>query len=487
MRSRCALLRVVVSVLAASGACGCSWDALWGLDAPRPAIGPNDPFRVDPLCPDLIVDPSGAAAVPRIVTLTGRRQSGLGAESVPVSVRRGPCSDAFDAGAAVADGGATQGSAQAMPADGGPGSATEGEAASGCYGASEALDSAYADAIELVELEDRGCRQRSPSLLECTLNARGEAAFGVLGHLPDDEVILGGYVPICVTPLEIKGSRKRREVRVFPRLGSSKLAVAVLQLSGDQPPAEAPEGAACGSLYDCDEPRARATFQAGVVSADIPTPELRASDFLPVRRDLELSVHLRTLDTAAGAAAGAFLSTSASCAAGGDAGAPEPDLQLEIRQPLRDTDVFYLCATGFSASYQITAELAVADAADAGTPTAASNVEAPAARPSTVALMPLPEGYVSEASSAGQIVHTALCGGMLGPTDPEAIRRVSGARIVDHEGRVVIACESIDPDADAGAASAVGSQGSSMAAACGEIALELTSGGTCRLDVTEGS
>lgn len=485
LRRRIAALERIAALctLVALTAFGCSWDALWGLDAPRPSLAPGDRFEVDPLCPQAIVDPSGLAVVPRIVTLTGRKQgSGFGAESVPVSVRRGACAHALNGG----DGGSSRPAASAS-GDGGS------ENAFSCYAGAEVLDNSFADAIELVALEDRGCRLRSPSLLECTLNARGEAAFEVVAHLPDDEVIVGGYVPFCVVPLELERSesykpQKQRELRVFPRLGASRIAFAVLELASDEIAAAIPpEGASCTSLFECNDRRARARFQAGIVSADLPASELRPSDFLPVRRDVALSVQLRTVRDAAGRDEAAFLSPSSSCAVPDAGVAAGSSLPLQIRATARDTDVFFLCASRFSSSHQLSIELAAAASMDAGASPEQINADAPASRSSTVMLPALAQGYVSEPSAAGVVVRTRACGGTESATDPAAVRRISGAHSVDTDGRLVIACATTDENDAGGTPQTAAAPDSGAVQACGAITLELTSGGTCRLDVAARS
>ena len=201
---------VAFALTVGSAASGCNWSALWGQDAPRPALDSNDDFRVVPRCPELIVDPSALATVPTYVTLSGRRRdSGLGAEGVPVTVTLGQC-DTQDAGTPDAE-----------PIDAAVGDADAGDEATGGCGAGLPLLDEAVGKLELIGTAERGCRQRSPSELDCTLNARGEASFEVSGVFPNDEVSLGGYLPICVAPvswIERRTAATSRDVARVPSL-----------------------------------------------------------------------------------------------------------------------------------------------------------------------------------------------------------------------------------------------------------------------------
>src|SRR5262245_55920089 len=93
-RRRVALLLLVCAAVAS--AC----QTLYGVDTPRRSLQKPDSFEVEPQCPDLTIDSASLVATLRVITLTGRRwQTGLGAESVPVTVNIGPCEGAtVDAG-----------------------------------------------------------------------------------------------------------------------------------------------------------------------------------------------------------------------------------------------------------------------------------------------------------------------------------------------------------------------------------------------------
>jgi hypothetical protein len=496
-RMRGIRLWLVVTPVLVVSAYGCNWSALWGLDAPRPALASDDTFAVDPLCPDLIIDRSGLALAPRIVTITGHRNgSRLGAESVPVTVRRGPCDQSADAGGPLADGGSSTKSNPNASKDAGSRATSAAANAASCYAGGQPLDNAYANAIELVEHQDGGCRQRSPSLLECTLNARGEAVFEVQGRVPDNQLSLGGYVPICVSPLEVNsvGNEQRshaQELRIVPRLGTSMLALAVLQLPDAKGPSEpqADAGAAtgCDMLFDCAQRRARATFQAGVVSADIPVADLRTGDFLPVRRDVELKLHLRTLNALAGDAANAFLSKSASCPTTDASLTGDNALPLSIRNGASDTDAFFLCASRYSSSYQVTAELTAMGTMDADASAAPqAGRDAPAVRPNMVMLPALPQGYATEPSAAGAVVDTKLCGGEQVHA-PLGSVRISGATRVANDDRIVLACAAKESDQDGGAVTSTQGVQSADASDCGHVMLAPITGGTCRLDVSKSN
>src|SRR5689334_18057605 len=94
MRWRRGRLGFSWSLVACACISSCTLDSLWGTDAPRPSLHPDDTFDVDPLCRDLTIDSASVAPVPGYVTVTGkRRDTGLGAEAVPVAVMRGRCSD----------------------------------------------------------------------------------------------------------------------------------------------------------------------------------------------------------------------------------------------------------------------------------------------------------------------------------------------------------------------------------------------------------
>ncbi|HEX6276808.1 MAG TPA: hypothetical protein VFZ53_27400 [Polyangiaceae bacterium] len=387
---------------------------LYGVDTPRRSLQEHDDFSVEPQCPDLVIDSSSLAATLRVVTLTGRRQkTGLGAESVPVSVNIGQCelspahpgssdadaADASDAGSETAEGGA--GGASGGPPSNPPGSR--------CHTALEPLVEGDQARFALVAQEGRGCRARSSSRLECTLDANGEAAFGIVSQSLASVLSLNGYLPICVTPLELDLDNEgddephhQIEMAVTPRFGESRIAVAVAELGGPEsvPPIESADGCV---LRRCDTLKPRASFQAGVVSPDIPAEAIRASDFLEVSRDATFNLSLRSHSPAPEGTA-FFLTTDESCRTSTDAGGAgetdggtEPSISLKIASGQSSTAVFFLCAPAFASSHDVVATLAEATA------------NQPLLRTHRIGLPSLLERYVVESVSGQRHLLTETC------------------------------------------------------------------------------
>jgi hypothetical protein len=505
-----------VCLFVAAGIQGCSCDSLYGLDSARPALGDEDTFDVDPACPDLVLDRSALALTPRVVTLTGRRENGLGAESVPVTVRIGDCDEVDDHGGkppASGDGGAD---AELDAVDGAVAADASAPAAEGemsvpsapvCTASLPVLDRELAAAFELVEIDDRGCRSRSPFRMDCTLDASGEAAFGVVGQLPADGVIFAGYLPICVTPLELnEGARcHQKSLSVIPRFGRSQVALAVVELGGDEAePVSA--GAQCESLLRCEELRTRARFQAGFVSTDVLAGGARAGDFRSLSREATLTAELRE-SSALPVGPEPFLTTDSACRraadlpprdagvseAGADAGGDAEDAAVdsqELEGPVlrigagqRDTPVFYLCAPSYAASYQVTPRL-VSPVSDS-TLAASANVELTALR----------EGFVAVPVGNDLVLFEQRCG-----EERRAALRSSIVErppsVTDQGDQILISCpRSPEQDAqtpsdasldDANPSGPEGGSagGSADGAACQSVTLELSSGGTCSLNVT---
>lgn len=461
-------------------------DTLYGFDSPRPALGRYDRFEVSPQCLDLPVDPSAVALVPTVVTITGRRGgSGLGAEAVPVSVSVGACADHEES---HGSGGAAAGGAAGTDEDD---ESSEAVSGAGCTTAEplNALDSAR---FELQAIEARGCRQRSPSRLDCTLDASGEAAFGVASRI-QDAFNLTGYLPICVRPHELQndsgsdGRSKARELAVLPRVGSSRVALAVLR-AGEEPAPPFENGARCDSVLACESTRVRARFQVGAVSADLPASTIRVEDFRPVTRNVSLTALLRVTNASASGAT-PFLTTDSSCdrppqrsangGAGGDDGeADDAGVLLELRAGQSGSDIVYLCASGFAAAVEVTAALA-----DAG----AGMVNVIAERSE---LLPLNRAYTTQAVGADEVLFSERCGEQAQPVPPAGVRIDSSTGLtVSSDGqRVVATCPGSRADGAGGAdASAGGSGGEApetTPATLGcSLTLSVSPAGTCTLEV----
>lgn len=483
--------------------CGCSCEALYGFDSARPSLAADDTFDVDPECPDLPLDPSGVALVPRVVTLSGRRaKTGLGAEGVPVSVRIGRCEEIGNADGAAGAAGAT-GVAGAAGVEGASGShVVPGPT---CVGGLQPLEQPQRAAFELDAVEGRGCRQRSPLRLDCTLDPAGEAAFEVVGQLLDDGLSLTGYLPVCVTPLELdvelgpSAPKFLTEVGVIPRFGSSRVALAVVELKDEESAPVVPSGN-CASLVNCDRATARAVFQAGIVSPDIPSGEVQKSDFLQVTRGIELMADLAVLSSPTGEQP--FLSIDPKCSpttsdagtsdAGGQASAGDGgalatasgnSIPLSIEQGQSATQVFYLCAPGDPSSNEVTPQLTDANS-DAG-----SNSPAPILRSARVDLPAVTQSYSAEPIADQWVLFMQDCGGGPEPATQSSVRiqsplSVSGDQIVIQCGATEADAAVNPPDASGGSdAGSLPEASPGDAGVCGPITLELLPGGTCDLIV----
>lgn len=456
-------------LLGTTGVLAC--DTLYGLDTPRPALSGDDTFTVTPRCADLPVDPSGLALVPTVITMTGRRaESGLGAESVPVSVSVGPCQD---------EGSMAEASAGAAGQAGAGGSA-DGTAPS-CTTSTPGISALDAAQFELTALEARGCRQRSPSLLDCTLDPSGEAAFGVLSRL-QDQLNVSGSLLICVSPLALGAKSHEKVVAVVPRIGASRVALAVVQLDGDEAVSVIPPASSCESVLDCDRPSARARLQAGVVSRDIPTALIRRSDLRPVTRRTQLAVALQTLKAPASGGM-PYLSLDPNCepsadesgagGAGGATGEGDPALEVQIAAGQSASDVFYLCAPGSAADAELTASLIDTSAV------------APFQVPREVTLNALTTAYRVETQGDARVLASQACGEAQRPVAPGALP-VQPALSSDGQ-RVLVSCPA-EPSGASGASDAGGAAGAgpspnpTMAEEC-SIQIDVGSSGTCTLEV----
>lgn len=476
---RRAIARNLVASAAALGAVyGCSCDSLYGFDTPKPLLRSRDQFEADPSCPDLVVDTSLVTTPQSIITLTGRRyDTGLGAESVPVVVTIGECGAEEDAGS-PADGGQDAASPDVVARE-----ASAGQPAStsnpSCSGSLRRLDRLHEAAFELVVMEEQGCRRRSPTRLECRLNASGEASFAIQGRSLDDGLHLSGYVPICVTPRErdMESPKHQTLIHVIPRFGRSRVAIAVVNLPDDKG-ALPLESDNCESLHNCDTLHPRARFLAGVISKDIPPGDARESDFLPLSGSITLTARVSTLSALPSGTAAPFLSTDSACPTP-DAGvpdAPEADggaphgLPLPIGGGQRETDVFYLCAPAYEASYRITPRLLEETA------------EPPDIHPSEVKLSAVVEGYVAEPEDVGHSLYVKPCGAGEELAPHSAVKKIEKPLSVQEQRVVIGACATASSSDDAGTGT-VGDAGNDAGedSACQTIRLELESGGTCEL------
>jgi hypothetical protein len=464
-----------------------SCQTLYGVDTPRRSLQRTDSFEVDPQCPDLVIDSASLVATLRVITLTGRRaKTGLGAESVPISVTIGLCdlpaappvdggpgSDT-DAGDAGTDPGAGGGAPMDSPGtDAGTADADSPKtSAIGCPTTNGPLSAEDQANFALVAQEARGCTARSSSRLECTLDANGEAAFGIISQSLASVLSLNGYLPVCVTPLELEvqggdDPHHQFQMAVTPRFGESRIAVAVAQLPEVEAPLSTMVSKTC-ELRTCEDTKPRARFQAGIVSPDVPTDALRPSDFLQLSRDARFSVNLRTLSPPAGGES-PFVSLDESCTRRPDREMPDggavevdPPLGLSIASGQSDTSVFFLCASSYSSSYEIVATLNE------------TTTDQPLVRTLGVALPSLVEKYViTKLDDKLQLV-TRSCNGE--DTQATNVRVTDPWAFVGDGQEQVLECrpDAGSPDGEGGAG------GAPPSTACEEIELG-TPGGTCTL------
>jgi len=342
-----------------------------------------------------------------------------------------------------------------------------------CRGAERSLSALELAQFELTALEARGCRQRSPSVLDCTLDASGEASFGVQSRIQDD-FNLNGYVPICVTPL-YQRSKPPMEVAVIPHVGSSRVALAVVQLEGDEAIPASAQDASCDSFLACDEVRVRARLQVGVVSRDLPAASIRRSDFRPVTREVKLSAELQAL-TAAASGSAPFLTKNPDCqapapaASSGSGGADATEgVPLHIDAGQSASDVLYLCASSHASLSQVTATLVDSDASS------------PVLVPKEVSLRAVTHGYSAERQGEAWVLFSQACGELSRPAIPGAVPPQDS---VSTDGqRVLLLCVAEAPGAGgAGGAGGAEASGGSGPTSCA-ISLQTGPAGTCNLKV----
>jgi hypothetical protein len=462
---------------------GC--DSLWVYDSPRPHLKGNDKFEATPPCPDLVIDPKALAAPSRRITLTGRRyETGLGAESVPVQVRIGPCCGVPSGSDAEPQSTIETSLGPLLERSAGEQMCSAEAATAGCSSGLNALNSTTGRGFELVAPEHRGCRARSSSHLECLLDPNGEAEFDVRGQLDFDELALvSAYLPVCVKPHDDStpdggGKSHATEVRVVPRPGTARFALAVVKLHDVVPPV--PFEAMCESVLQCGDLRPRAKFQAGVVSVDIPRSSIDERDFLAVAREVPLTVQLLTLTAPSSDPNRVFLATDENCRAT-DTGSTT--LSLSIRPGESTTASFFLCGPAHAAVYRLTVSGndRGAQGSDAGSATVASN--ALVTHPLEVQVTALAKRYFADRSGGQRILSAENCEGMQSRVPVAAVRLVPP--LVGDSESVVINCPGLPPG-DAAVADAANPEGDG--AVCNPVRVELkpgdlTLGGTCLLTV----
>jgi len=461
----------------------CTLDSLWGVDSPRPALQQHDIFAIDPLCRDLIVDTEALAVVPVVVTMTGkRRDSGLGAEGVPVAVSRGAC-----------DGTGFTADASVLAAEVPEGTGVEGgKAARKCMRSARPLADNLSDRVMLRERPNEGCRLRSASRLDCTLNARGEASFEVISNLTEDEVTdLGagpGYVPLCLRPLEfghmseeVDGSTRTniryhsQELWVLPRAGRTSTALATIVQEVQAPDVLSDvDSRACDTLYDCVTPRERATLLAGFASREIPQDTLRREDLLPATQTVDVRAVLSVVRKP-DADAAIYLSS-------GDCRGPTGPLALDmqIAQSEASTLPFYVCGPGHEAEYSVVTRLLSADdaPADAGADAAvdggvepADEAESPdvVVHAASVTAISQAKGFVVVSSGEAAAVQTLTCDGMSSATPAQGPLFVRPPLASNSAGEIVVTCDDDD--------------GGAPRCDMRSLPIELRDGTTCNLEV----
>jgi len=518
------LMAMLLSVLS-----GAACNSLWVRDAPRPTLKGEDQFTVVPVCPDLIIDSTSVATVQRLITLTGRRfETNLGAESVPVQVHIGSCCSTGSPRPPAPDASGPPDGDFSADADAPSDDVTtdvdapppgrslirasaaadaSGEAGGVCAASTQAeacsldfdpFDVRAASAFELVAPQQFGCRQRSPSQLDCILDPNGEAAFAVRGTLDDRASLIPEYLPICITPAMVDDKcSKQREVRVIPHSGTARFTLAVVKLpGGDTAPPVAGNGS-CSNILDCNRLRPRAQFLAGVVSTDIPAVAIRTSDFLDVKRDISLSIALTTLTQLTGNAR-AFLSLDQTCQTV-DGGAAK-SFSVAVEKGHRESATFFLCAPSEEASYRLVPGAATdIRAVDGGGPPA-TGASSPLLGPSLeFSVAALTEGYVVQPSGGQDVLFVRQCGGQLARAQASALRTIAPPLTLINGAIVVAPCPGPGPRSTADAANDIQDvdvEGADIqdayiedadvqeagASTCRPFTLELNAGGTCRLD-----
>jgi hypothetical protein len=456
--------RRIIGTLIAMGVSAAACDTLYGLDSARRSLQHGDSFQVDPTCPELIVDPN--APIPRVVTLTGRRgETGLGAESVPVVVQLGFCDrNTPVAGLSAADNAGA----------GGVGSSDGGVTVGVCSTLRAPLNATEQGLFELVAQEGRGCRQRSPARLDCTLDASGEAAFGIVGRPPETAADFVGYLPICATPLELEVQEEAEashefqiEMVVTPRVGTARSALAVMQVDGDVETAFA-DASDC-TLVDCDSARRRGGFRAGFVSSEIPAGMLRSGDFIAFQRESPLLVSVTTLEPPS-AGPTPFLSTDPTCAT-----ATAEDLSLVVAKGKAATDVFYLCAPSFGSSVEVSAALDTSKIPDQ------EETDAPVQKSKTVDLDALVETYLVVNVEDQFILMSETCEGAR--TDAASVRVLPPWSVFGDSTEAQLQCGLVDRG-EGGAAGMGGAPNMMGMPECTQITLDLGSPrGTCTIQI----
>jgi hypothetical protein len=446
----------------AAGIIAC--DGLWVGDTPRPTLKESDLFCVAPACPELVIDSNAIASVEPTVTITARRaETNLGAESVPVDVEIGRCSAPVDASAS--DAALVTEDAGEEEEEGGLGLGTLGpqckhrKASEFCTAGLDVIDPATAAHFEL--LEDTGCKKPargSTTQLNCTLDPSGQATFRVRSLGSSSPVLLADYLPICVRPATKSGAFHDTEVRVVPREGTARFAVAI---ADDDSALAASAGARCDSLVaECSKAVARARLRAGVISADLSQGSTRTNDFRALQRDLTIVVGLDP------ASPQAFLSSNAECTQpeGGEAST----LSLAIERGQRQSALFFLCAPANAASYRVVATL-FGTVTDAGSASASNS--AVENRPKEVEAPSLVKGFSVDPSQ--RTLLATNCDGLTEPAKGTDFKTISPPQGGTNNTVVVESCE-------AGTSTDAAAQDAGDGGAC-SIELTLNSGDTSTL------
>lgn len=440
-------MRAAASALAAA-----SCSTLYGYDSPRATLLEADTFHVDPPCVDLPVDNAGPVRPESHVTLTGRREAThLGAEGVPVSVRLGNCESEDLAGRL------DPGNDASSQAGNEPSASVQQNQQASC-GSLGTGDLELGD-FELLALEGRGCRSRSRVRLDCTLNASGEASFGVTAHLPPG-LLLDGSIPICITPNELPNqvvssedeSTHQQTIFVRPRSAASRVALAAAYLDSGEAGGELTNGQDCRQLRDCGQVTSRARLQVGLMPIDSPRDAVRISDFRTVRRAVDVVAQLDTLT----GPDEAYLSLDGRCGLP-ESGAPTPSLELVIDANHRSSPVVHVCSTGRKARLAVTPTTVSFELAN--------SVEVVTTPLELDALL---EGYSGQLITDTWTLYEHRCG------EPPTVA-LSGASFSP-------TCLASTPDAGDGDA-AVDAEVSQATGPCDPVIVPLQTGGSCSLVV----
>ena len=212
---------------------------------------------------------------------------------------------------------------------------------------------------------------------------------------------------------------------------------------------------------------ARARFQVGFVSPDVPANSIRDSDFRAVSREVLMSAEL-SMKAGQGFA---FLSLDPSCKSPNpqvedDAdGASGATLNLRIGNGQSDSEVFYLCAPGGAAEYEIIPALRD------------GSIESPVLRSAEVSVEALTSGYSFTTQGNEQVLVAHRCGAGQSPAMVSSFVVQAPLSVSPDGQRIVLACDTGDIDQTAGEG------GSAQMVACGSTLLELQLApeGTCTL------